>query len=123
MHAWGHVFVATGSATYRAAAEQALAACNAEPNRKGADGPCYLYALGNKVVLSKRMTKPPAPATTLEQAFGLMASGTNVLQNYLAESNNKAQAIDLEGGRTFRWYAGCLRPGSRRSKSAGSPLS
>jgi hypothetical protein len=114
LHAWGHVFVVTGAASYRAAAEQALAACNAEPNRKGADGPCYLYALGNKVVLGKRMTRPPAPATTLEQAFGLVAPGANVLQNYLAESNNKAQAIDLESGRTFRWYQGSTKDGAEQ---------
>jgi hypothetical protein len=102
-HPWGRLFTATAAANHREAAEKALAACNADPNRKGVDGACYVYALGNKVVLPRRLTKPPPPAQSLEDAFSLIANHPNTLQNYLAESNNKAQAVEPDSGRGFRW--------------------
>lgn len=63
-HPWGRLFLATGAATQRAAEEQALAACNADPQRNGQAGPCLLYAVMEQVVLTRRLTGPftPAPA-------------------------------------------------------------
>jgi class 3 adenylate cyclase len=57
-HPWGRLFVVTDAAGQRAAEEQALAACNSDPERKGEGGPCLLYAVGNQVVLPKRSAAP-----------------------------------------------------------------
>ena len=62
-HPWGRLFVVVEAASRRAAEEQALAACNADPQRGGRAGPCLLYAVGNRVVLTKHATAPlPPPA-------------------------------------------------------------
>ena len=51
-HPWGRrLFVVRGAASQRAAEQEALAACNADPTRKGENGPCFLYAVGDQVVL------------------------------------------------------------------------
>jgi hypothetical protein len=55
-HPWGRLFVVTGAATQRAAEEQALAACNRDPDREGKDGACLLYAVDNAVVLPARLS-------------------------------------------------------------------
>lgn len=57
-HPWGRLFVVTAATDQIAAEAQALAACNTDPDRKGNDGPCLLYAIGNEVVLPLRRTKP-----------------------------------------------------------------
>jgi class 3 adenylate cyclase len=61
LHASGIVRAATGAPSQRAAEEQALRACNNDPARRDAPGPCYLYAAENKVVLPLRSTTPIAP--------------------------------------------------------------
>jgi hypothetical protein len=60
-HPWARLFVVTGTATQRAAEVRALQDCNADPNRNGQDGPCYLYAVGDQVILPQRRTEPVAP--------------------------------------------------------------
>ena len=57
----GRVFTTSGP-NQRAAEEEALRNCNATPvgSREGAD--CYLYASGNRVVLTLRLTAPLSPA-------------------------------------------------------------
>jgi class 3 adenylate cyclase len=62
LHPIGRLFVVTGAPTQRAAEEQALAACNGDPERDGRDGVCFLYAIGNTVVLPKRLTVAASPA-------------------------------------------------------------
>jgi hypothetical protein len=57
-HPWGKVFAAISGASSVAAQAQALAACNDDPARHGASGPCFVYAVDNQVVLPKRATKP-----------------------------------------------------------------
>src|SRR5262249_5117838 len=59
-HAWGRLFVVTGAASQREAEERALAECNGDPQRNNRDGPCLLYAVGDRVVLPKRATAPIA---------------------------------------------------------------
>lgn len=56
-HPWGRIFAGTGSDAV-AAQTEALKACNEDPQRKGAEGPCFVYAVGNKVVLPDRRTAP-----------------------------------------------------------------
>ena len=54
----GRVFTSNGAATQRAAEEAALEVCNRDPSRKGADGRCFLYAVGERVVLPLRLRNP-----------------------------------------------------------------
>ncbi len=54
----GRVFTVAGAATQRAAEEQALDACNVDPARNAADGSCFLYAVGDQVVLTRRLREP-----------------------------------------------------------------
>jgi hypothetical protein len=61
IHPWGRVFIAIGAASQRAAEEEALRLCNADPERGGRDGPCLLYAAGNRVVLPERRLAPAPP--------------------------------------------------------------
>jgi hypothetical protein len=57
-HPWGRLFTVSGAASLREAEERALAECNGDPQRNNQDGPCYLYAVGDRVVLPKRATTP-----------------------------------------------------------------
>jgi hypothetical protein len=61
IHPWGRVFLAVGKSTQREAEESALQACNGDSDRNGKDGACLLYAVGDQVVLPKRLTKPLSP--------------------------------------------------------------
>ena len=56
IHPWGRVFIVTGSASQAKAEADALSDCDTDPGRGGKDGPCLLYASGNKVVLSEHRT-------------------------------------------------------------------
>jgi len=59
-HALGILVLKTNEPDQRSAEVSALAECNANPARSPAtlDGPCYLYAVGNQVVLPLRLTMP-----------------------------------------------------------------
>jgi hypothetical protein len=57
----GRVFIVSGAATQHAAEEEALKACNADPVRNGANGSCFLYAVGDQVVLSRRLQRSISP--------------------------------------------------------------
>jgi len=57
-HPWGRVFTVLSAESQAAAEAEALAKCNADPTRRGQDGPCHLYATGDKVVLPQRLTTP-----------------------------------------------------------------
>lgn len=61
-HTNGVLRVVAAAASQRAAEEQALRACNDDPLRKETGGPCYLYAVENRVVLPLRATAPLAAA-------------------------------------------------------------
>jgi class 3 adenylate cyclase len=54
----GRFFTTSREASQRAAEEAVLRNCNNDPERRGKDGPCYLYAVGNEIVLSRRATVP-----------------------------------------------------------------
>jgi len=64
-HPWGRIFIASGTPTQREAEEQALAQCNADPQRNGQDGSCLLYSVGDQVILPKRMTAPMSLASPM----------------------------------------------------------
>jgi class 3 adenylate cyclase len=54
----GRMFTVSGAASQRAAEEEALKACNNDPTRNAADGSCFLYAVGDEVVLPRRLREP-----------------------------------------------------------------
>jgi hypothetical protein len=54
--------VATKAADQRAAELQALNACNNDLKRTNTPGPCFLYAVGNRVVLPQRLQNATTPA-------------------------------------------------------------
>jgi hypothetical protein len=58
IHPWGRLFIASGTSSQKAAEEKALADCTSDPSRGGRGGPCWLYAIGNDVVLYRRSTAP-----------------------------------------------------------------
>ena len=60
-HPWGRLFVVSGAPSQRVAEENALAACNGDPDRNGRDGTCLLYAVDNQVVFPKRLDSPLTP--------------------------------------------------------------
>jgi hypothetical protein len=102
LHPWGRIFAVTGASTQRATEEQALATCNADPDRKGDDGPCYLYAVGNYVILSQRHTEPRKPATTIADALADVGS-RSLAERYARDKPHKALAVQVDTGRAFRW--------------------
>ena len=61
LHPWGRPFAVSAAPNQRESEIEALARCNAEPSRGGRDGPCYLYAVGDRVVLPQRRVEPVTP--------------------------------------------------------------
>jgi hypothetical protein len=61
LHPWGRLFLVTGKGTQREAEQGSLDACNRDSDRNGKDGPCLLYAVGDLVVLHKRLAVPSSP--------------------------------------------------------------
>jgi class 3 adenylate cyclase len=61
IHPWGVLHIVTDAANQRDAETKALAACTADPIHRGRDMPCYLYAVGNQVVLPRRASSPITP--------------------------------------------------------------
>ncbi len=61
LHPWGKPFISSGLASQYATEEDALRRCNADPERKGQDGPCFLYAVEDRVVLGNRAKEPISP--------------------------------------------------------------
>lgn len=115
IHPWvNRLFIIRSSANQRAAEEEALSACNADPTRAGADGPCFLYAAGDDVVLPKRSTQalaPNAPAPLIDATplgrrideamtpLGKTHPGTA----YTQADTHKALAVQVESGRSYYW--------------------
>jgi hypothetical protein len=101
IHPWGRVFTSAGAPDQRAVETRALADCNTDPNRKGVDGPCLLYAVGNHVVLPQRLSEPRKPAKTIAEAVAHVAR-TSVSEVYNREGVHKALAVEIESGRAYR---------------------
>jgi hypothetical protein len=52
----GQLFVVSGFSNEKDATDAALTRCDLAMDRKKSDGPCYLYAVNNDVVIAKRQT-------------------------------------------------------------------
>ena len=104
MHPWGggRIFVALNAADQRAAETDALKRCNDDPERRGRDGSCFLYAVRNRVILSLRMRAPHEPAKTVADALRLAAPGRAAI-NYQEGVAGKAIAVDPDSGEYYIW--------------------
>jgi hypothetical protein len=60
LHPWGRIFISQGKNTLRDTEDAALRDCNDDPVRKGRDGNCFLYAINDEVVISKRLQLSPS---------------------------------------------------------------
>ena len=60
-NAHGIVSVVAKATSQHQAETEVLDLCNADPSRKDADGPCFLYAIENKVVLGEHYTAAATP--------------------------------------------------------------
>jgi hypothetical protein len=58
LHPSGRLFIVTNATPQRLAEETALSECKNDSSRRGAREPCYLYAIGDQVVLPARLTEP-----------------------------------------------------------------
>jgi hypothetical protein len=105
-HPWGRLFVVVGTASQSQfeVEEQALSQCNGDPIRKGADGPCFLYAAGDRVLPPKRLTKPRPRPQTISEAFAYFQV-PHYSTGYFEDRVHKAIAIAPENAQTFRWSA------------------
>jgi hypothetical protein len=57
-HPWGRLFIVAGGGGQFEAEELALSQCNSDTDRNGRDGLCFLYSVGDQVVLPQRAVKP-----------------------------------------------------------------
>jgi hypothetical protein len=69
--AGGRMFTILGAANQRTAEEEALKACIADPVRKAENGPCFLYATGDRVVLPLRLGEPLSEPSAVATAPSL----------------------------------------------------
>jgi uncharacterized caspase-like protein len=102
IHPWGRIFTSFGSLDQRSAEADALQKCNEDPSRGGRDGPCFLYAVRNHVVLPMRIAGPRSPAKNLLEAVRLIAP-SRAEEAYRAARSSKALAIEPESGRWTYW--------------------
>nr|UXE44780.1 hypothetical protein Hi04_10k_c377_00009 [uncultured bacterium] len=102
------------AATQHDAEQRALDACSRDPARS--DAGCFLYAVGDGVVLPRWHSSPetPAlessarPAKEVEQIAAAarlvrLAVARTVRLDYLNETEHKAIAVHLASGFSFRW--------------------
>src|SRR6266704_5454340 len=102
IHPWGLLFIASGSASQTSAEAEALKNCNDDPARADKDGPCFLYAIGNHVVLPLRITGPRPPAKTIAEAIRLIGPA-RAEEVYRTARPRKALVIEPESGAWSYW--------------------
>lgn len=117
LHPWGRVFVATGAADQRAAEADALARCNGDPDRRGTDGKCFLYAIANRVVLPLRLTDPHGKADSVADALRLVVS-TRAQAGFLESRPAKSIAVDPSSGEYALWQGSNSIEASQKSALA-----
>jgi hypothetical protein len=104
-HIQGRLFVVISAANQSEAEAQALAKCNDDPDRKGADGPCFLYAVENRVVLpqrclvllanperSEQLGSGPTP-TCCRYALANQGHDTRAIQGWLGHRSISTTAV------------------------------
>jgi hypothetical protein len=121
LHPWGRPFIVTGAVNQAAAEQQALDACNSDPQRAGKDGSCFLYAAGNFVILRLRLTAPRPPASTIAQALAYVGN-TASEPAFVKSSLHRALAVHPATGRSFRWDGAESSETAERYALAGCQL-
>jgi class 3 adenylate cyclase len=127
----GRVFTAVGAVSQRTAEEAALNACDADPLRKDEKGLCFLYAVGERVVLPLRLSMPLTAESTapvsasLQEALAarLAAAVPNLAEKvreerargYEAARGHKAEAVSPEPPGTWRT---AMRPSVEDAETA-----
>jgi hypothetical protein len=92
-HPWGRLFTVTDAPGQFEAEEKALGLCNDDPGRKGRDGPCFLYAAGDNVVLTRRLQKPRPLPKTVAEAFDYLGIASR--RAYLTQQTTSHQALAI----------------------------
>jgi hypothetical protein len=112
-HPSGKLFIVGGAASQRSAEEQVLANCNDDTSRNNNEGPCFLYASGDAVVLARRSQTAIADApvaapvaavpgvATFHDAF--MAQITRALPAFAA-AERESTAKAFEEGATHKAF-------------------
>ena len=112
IHHWGKIFTAIDAADSFAAQQKALDDCDDDPVRKGRDGPCYLYAVGDQVVLPQHRFDPlnaDKSYARIRTALARVAAAKSLdrtMKDYVSATEPKALAVQIETGRTFFSYGG-----------------
>jgi hypothetical protein len=105
-HPWGlgWLFIVTGAPDQFEAEQQVLAKCNDDSRRRAErqEGPCFLYAVGDRVVLPQRLTKPRPRPETIREAFDYLGV-PGYSYAYLNDKEHKAIAVAPESNQTCRW--------------------
>lgn len=102
IHPWGRIFTSSGAADQKTAETDALRKCNDDPDRAGKDGPCFLYAINNHVVLGLRITGPRPPAKTISEAVRLIGPA-RADEAYRTARPLKALAMQPDTGDWSYW--------------------
>jgi hypothetical protein len=102
IHPWGRIFVSFDTPDQASAEANALKKCNDDPDRAGKDGPCFVYAINNHVVLPLKITGPRQPAKTIFEAVQLVGPA-RIEEIYRARNNFKALAIEPDSGNWTGW--------------------
>jgi len=100
--AWGRIFASFGASDQRSAEADALKKCNDDPDRANRDGPCFLYAINNHVVLPLKITGPRPPAKTILEAVQLVAAA-RIEEVYRSGRASKALAVEPDSGNWTYW--------------------
>jgi hypothetical protein len=102
IHPWGRMFTSSDQTELRSAEAAALKKCNDDPDRAGKDGPCFLYALNNHIVLPLRIVGPRSAAKTIADAVRLVAI-SRIEEIYRLAKSPKSLAIDPDTGDWSYW--------------------
>jgi hypothetical protein len=94
-------FAVSKAPDQRAAEQAALAECNRDS--RGNNGPCYLYAARDRVVLPIRLAAPRPPATSVADALLMFVANDGIAASYRGDREHKALALELDGARPYRF--------------------
>ncbi|MGY3354823.1 putative caspase-like protein [Bradyrhizobium sp. GM0.4] len=121
IHPWGRLFFRTNAPSQLQAELDALKQCNDDPDRKGRDGPCFLYAVANRVVLPMRMTAPHQPANTIAQATALVTDA-GAAKTFSGLRTEKALTVEPDSGGYYYWDGASSKDAAERSALIGCQL-
>ncbi len=124
-HPWGlgWLYIVTDAPGQFEAEEQVLAQCNDDPRRKAErqEGPCFLYAVGDRVVLPQRLTKPRPKPETIREAFDYLGAPRSSYA-YLDAKGHKAIVVAPERRGFYHFYGVTSPTGAEERALEGCQL-